>query len=382
MLFRRSTMSQFAFWNRLTALVRKEIKQLIRDKSSLAIGLVLPIILILLFGYGLSFDLSQARVGVVVDQSSPQVNQALAGLSGSRYLTSQQFYNLPEAEQAIRDGKIDAILHFPSDFASQAQRGTAKVQLLLNGTSTTIATALEGYVAGALTTAPSIQVDRSPTLASSSTVIIEQRIWFNESSNSTWFLVPGLMVLILTLIGAFLTGLLIARERERGTLEALFVTPVRPFEIVLAKLIPYVVVGMIDIIICIVAAHYIFAVPMRGSLFSILSASFLYLIVSLLLGLTISGFAQSQFQASQIALLASFMPALMLSGFVFDTRNLPLVVQIVSQLLPATHFMTLIKTLFMGGDDWKLWFKECGILLGYIIILICAVNYSLRKRLR
>lgn len=382
MLFRRSTMSQFAFWNRLTALVRKETKQLIRDKSSLAIGLVLPIILILLFGYGLSFDLSQARVGVVVDQSSPQVNQALAGLSGSRYLTSQQFYNLPEAEQAIRDGEIDVILHFPSDFSSQAQQGNAKAQLLLNGTSTTIATALEGYVAGALTTVPSIQVDRSPILATSSAVNIEQRIWFNESSNSTWFLVPGLMVLILTLIGAFLTGLLIARERERGTLEALFVTPVRPFEIVLAKLIPYVVVGMIDIIICIVAAHYIFAVPMRGSLFSILSASFLYLIVSLLMGLTISGFAQSQFQASQIALLASFMPALMLSGFVFDTRNLPLVVQIVSQLLPATHFMTLIKTLFMGGDDWKLWFKECGILLGYIIILICAVNYSLRKRLR
>lgn len=372
----------FGFWNRLTALVRKETKQLIRDKSSLGIGLVLPVILILLFGYGLSFDLNQARVGVVVDQSSPQINQALAGLNGSRYLTSQKFHNLPEAEQAIRDDKIDAILHFPSDFASQAQQGNAKVQLLLNGTSTTIAAVLEGYVAGALATAPSIQFDRSPILATSSAVNIEQRIWFNESGNSTWFLVPGLMVLILTLIGAFLTGLLIARERERGTLEALFVTPVRPFEIVLAKLIPYVVVGMIDIMICLVAAYFIFEVPMRGSLFSILSASFLYLIVSLLLGLTISGFAQSQFQASQIALLASFMPALMLSGFVFDTRNLPLVVQIISQLLPATHFMILIKTLFMGGDDWKLWFKECGFLLGYIVVLICAVNVSLKKRLR
>ncbi|MFY0054967.1 ABC transporter permease [Acinetobacter baumannii] len=372
----------FAFWNRLKALVRKETKQLLRDKSSLGIGLVLPVILILLFGYGLSFDLNQARVGVVVDQSSLQVNQVLAGLNGSRYLTSLEFHNLPEAEQAIRNGKIDAILHLPSDFASQAQQGNAKVQLLLNGRSTTIATALEGYVSGALATAPSIQIDRSPILASASAVKIEQRIWFNESGNSTWFLVPGLMVLILTLIGAFLTGLLIARERERGTLEALFVTPVRPFEIVLAKLIPYVVVGMIDIVICIVAAHFIFEVPMRSSLFSILSASFLYLIVSLLLGLTISGFAQSQFQASQIALLASFMPALMLSGFVFDTRNLPLVVQIISQLLPATHFMVLIKTLFMGGDDWRLWFKECGILLGYIVVLICAVNFSLKKRLR
>lgn len=372
----------FAFWSRLKALVRKETKQLLRDKSSLGIGLVLPVILILLFGYGLSFDLNQAQVGVVVDQSSPQVNQVLAGLNGSRYLTSLEFHNLPEAKQAIRNGKIDAILHLPSDFASQAQQGNAKVQLLLNGRSTTIATALEGYVAGALATAPSIQIDRSLILASASAVKIEQRIWFNESGNSTWFLVPGLMVLILTLIGAFLTGLLIARERERGTLEALFVTPVRPFEIVLAKLIPYVVVGMIDIVICIVAAHFIFEVPMRGSLFSILSASFLYLIVSLLLGLTISGFAQSQFQASQIALLASFMPALMLSGFVFDTRNLPLVVQIISQLLPATHFMVLIKTLFMGGDDWRLWFKECGILLGYIVVLICAVNFSLKKRLR
>lgn len=381
MRVRRPTMS-FAFWSRLKALVRKETKQLLRDKSSLGIGLVLPVILILLFGYGLSFDLNQARVGVVVDQSSPQVNQFLAGLNGSRYLTSLEFRNLPEAEQAIRNGKIDAILHFPSDFANQAQQGNAKVQLLLNGRSTTIATALEGYVAGALATAPSIQIDRSLILASASAVKIEQRIWFNESGNSTWFLVPGLMVLILTLIGAFLTGLLIARERERGTLEALFVTPVRPFEIVLAKLIPYVVVGMIDIVICIVAAHFIFEVPMRGSLFSILFASFLYLIVSLLLGLTISGFAQSQFQASQIDLLASFMPALMLSGFVFDTRNLPLVVQIISQLLPATHFMVLIKTLFMGGDDWRLWFKECGILLGYIVVLICAVNFSLKKRLR
>ena len=164
------------FWNRLIALVRKETKQLIRDKSSLGIGLVLPVILILLFGYGLSFDLNQARVGVVVDQSSPQIHQALAGLNGSRYLTSQEFHNLPEAEQAIRDGEIDAILHFPSDFATQAQQGNAKIQLLLNGTSTTIATALEGYVAGALATAPSIQVDRGQILATSSAVNIEQRI--------------------------------------------------------------------------------------------------------------------------------------------------------------------------------------------------------------
>ena len=188
-------------------------------------------------------------------------------------------------------------------------------------------------------------------------------------------------MLILTLIGAFLTALLIARERERGTLEALFVTPVRPLEIVLAKLIPYIMIGMIDIVICLIATHFLFEVPMRASLLSIISASFLYLLVSLLMGLTISGFAQNQFKASQIALLASFMPALMLSGFVFDTRNIPFVVQIISQILPATHFMSLIKTLFLGGDNWALWLKECSVLMLYVVIFTVASCMSLRKRL-
>ena len=158
-------------------------------------------------------------------------------------------------------------------------------------------------------------------------------------------------------------------------------TPVRPLEIVLSKLIPYIVIGMIDIVMCLLAASLIFDVPIRGSLLSIMSASFLYLLVSLLLGLTISGFSSSQFQASQIALLVSFMPAMMLSGFVFDTRNLPWLVQTISQILPATHFMSLIKTLFLGGDDWGLWLKECGILMVYVVILMTASCRSLKKRL-
>ncbi|MEG2444264.1 MAG: ABC transporter permease subunit, partial [Acinetobacter sp.] len=223
--------------------------------------------------------------------------------------------------------------------------------------------------------------DRTNAASVGGIITVEQRMWFNESANSTWFLVPGLIVLILTLVGAFLTGLLIARERERGTLEALYVTPVRPLEIVLSKLAPYIVIGMIDIVMCLVAAHVLFDVPIRASLLSVMSASFLYLMVSLLLGLMISGLSKSQFQASQMALLASFMPALMLSGFVFDTRNLPLIVQIISNVLPATHYMTLIKTLLLGGDDWSLWFKECGILLIYIVLFTVMTARTLKKRL-
>ncbi len=370
-----------AFFNRLSALTIKESNQLLRDKSSLAIGLILPIILILLFGYGLSFDLSHGRVGVVVQHSSPQSQQLISGLNGTTYLDIQQYHSFVQAEQAMGKAEIDAIVNLPTDFAEQSAKGTATIQVISNGRSISIASALQGYISGALATTQAIQADRQQIAPSSGVITVEQRMWFNESANSTWFIVPGLIVLILTLIGAFLTALLIARERERGTLEALFVTPVRPLEIVLAKLIPYIVIGMIDIVICLIATHFLFEVPMRASLLSIISASFLYLLVSLLMGLTISGFAQNQFKASQIALLASFMPALMLSGFVFDTRNIPFVVQIISQILPATHFMSLIKTLFLGGDNWALWLKECSVLMLYVVIFTVASCMSLKKRL-
>ena len=373
---------QSSFLIRLKALIHKEAIQLLRAKSSLAIGLLLPIILILLFGYGLSFDLSNGRVAVVIEQPSPQTQQIVAGMQGSPYLTVQQFYALPDAITAIKNDEVDAILVIPANFEAEQLQGRGKLQLLSNGRSTSVASSMQSYVSGAISNTLNLQVERQNSTATQATVSIEQRMWFNESANSTWFLVPGLIVLVLTLIGAFLTGLLIAREREQGTLEALFVTPVRPLELVIAKLTPYLVIGLIDIVVCLIASSLLFEVPMRSSMLSILSACFLYLLVSLLLGLTISGFAQNQFQASQIALLASFMPAMMLSGFVFDIRNLPFVIQIVSQILPATHFMSLIKTLFLGGDDWKLWFKECSILMLYVIVLMFAACKSLKKQLR
>mgnify|MGYP000461555208 CR=1 FL=1 len=258
---------------RLIALTRKESHQLMRDKSSLAIGLILPIILILLFGYGLSFDLSNGRVGVVVQNMTPQSNQFITGLNGTPYITATVYQNFHQAEQAIRQAEIDAIVVLPSNFAEQSANNNAHVQIISNGRSTSMASALQGYVIGALTTAQRIQADRSHMNLSNGIIVVEQRMWFNESANSTWFLVPGLIVLVLTLIGAFLTGLLIARERERGTLEALFVTPVRPLEIVLAKLIPYIVIGMVDIVMCLFAASLVFDVPIRGSLLSIISVA-------------------------------------------------------------------------------------------------------------
>lgn len=370
------------FVNRLISLTRKETRQLVRDKSNLAVGFLLPIVLILLFGYGVSFDLTNARVAVVQEQNTLQSQQVINALQGSRYLTVQEYPDLMAAQKALQQSKTDAIVRIPSDYAEGVVSGGGKLQILLSGAVTSVASAAQEYITGALGVQAAVESDRQRSGSATGSVSVEQRMWFNESSNSTWFIVPGIIVLILTLIGAFLTGLLIARERERGTLEALFVTPVRPLELVLAKLAPYMAIGAVDLAMCLIAAHYLFEVPVRGSLIAIVTASMLYLLVALGLGLAISGFAPSQFMASQVALIASFMPAMMLSGFVFDIRNLPVVIQVVSQILPATHFMSLIKTLFLGGDDWPLFFRQCGVLLLYAVILINASRLSLRKRLR
>lgn len=375
-------MSASGFTTRLVALIRKETRQMLRDRSNLVVGLVLPVGLILLFGFGISFDVKNVPVAVVMEDTSPAARDAVAGLQGSSYIDPTWMSSMAEAEAAIRSGEMSAILRVPVDFSRNLAAGDARLQLLLNGIDSTTASTIEAFISGAIAVPVQQAADRAgnkpPGIGS---VALVQRVWFNEAGESTWFLVPGLIVLVMTLIGAFLTSLLIAREWERGTLESLFVTPVRPLELVLAKLAPYLAVGAIDLVMCLLAAKYLFDVPVRGSLPVIIVSSLLYLLVSLSLGLYISGVTRTQFAASQMALLTSFLPAMMLSGFVFDLRNVPVAIWAISQLLPATHFMGLIKTLFMAGDNWPEVFRACSILGVYAAVLIVLTRRTLRKRL-
>ncbi|OZI54039.1 ABC transporter permease [Bordetella genomosp. 4] len=370
------------FYRRFLALLRKEVRQVLRDKSNLAVGLLLPVALILLFGYGLSFDVKHAPLAVVMEDQSPTAREAVDGLRGSDYLAPVFVSNMSEAQRMMRSGSVDGILRVPMDFSRRLNHGDARLQLILNGVDSSSASTIEGYVNGAIGLWAQRQADRSGNKPpASGSVEVVQRMWFNEAGESRWYLVPGLIVLVLTLVGAFLTSLLIAREWERGTLESLFVTPVRPLEIVLSKIAPYLVIGAIDLLMCLLASHFLFHVPVRGSLAIIVMVSMLYLVVSLLLGLFISAVVRNQFQASQVALLASFMPALMLSGFVFDLRNTPVFIQVISQVLPATHFMALIKTLFLAGNHWPTIMWSVGILTLYAVVLTVATRAQLRKTL-
>lgn len=375
-------MSRSGFAQRMLALMRKETRQMLRDRSNLAVGLLLPVALILLFGYGLSFDVSHSPIGVVMEDSSPAARDIYAGFQGSPYLAPVWLGSMQDARRRMRAGDLDGIVRVPVDFSRRLAAGNAKIQLILDGVNSTTASTVEGYVGGALATQALKSADRNGGQAGEGGgIVVQQRMWFNEAGISTWYLVPGLVVLIMTLTGAFLTSLLVAREWERGTLESLFATPVRPIELVFSKLVPYLAVGIVDLAMCLLAARWLFDVPIRGSLFVIIGASVLYLIVSLSMGLLISGVTRNQFQASQMALLTSFMPAMMLSGFVFDLRNVPAAIRGVGEVLPATHFMNLVKTLFLAGDNWPMVARECGILALYAVLLILATRRTLRKTL-
>ncbi len=380
-------MSPSGFGRRLAALSRKEFRQLLRDRSNLALGIGLPIVLILIFGYGISLDVRDVPVAEVLEDASPGARDVLAGLALSPYLTPVEFHSMVDANAAMLRHDVDAILRVPGDFSSRLAAGHASVQLIVHGGDAATARAIEGYVAGALAQWSVRAADRQRSAGGRADVmpvgaiVIEPRLWFNAANTSTWYLVPGLIVLIMTLVGAFLTSLVVAREWERGTLEALFVTPVRPTEILLAKVAPYFVVGMIGFALCLAAARLLFGVPLYGSMTVLLASSVLYMIVALGMGILISSATKNQFLASQVALLTSFMPAMMLSGFLFDLRNVPWPIRIVGEALPATHFMELIKSLFLAGNVWPLIAKDCAILLAYAIGFLALARAITRKRL-
>ena len=372
---------------RLRALVRKEMRQLLRDRSNLMLGIVLPGLLTLLFGYGLSMDVQHAPVAVVLEDLSPTARDATSGLALSRYLAPRYVSSMHDAEALMRDGAVMAIVRIPGDFSARLAAGDGVVQLILHGTDAASARAVQGYVAGAFAQVAQRRADamaqggeRAPPAAVGA-LQLQPRLWFNSANTSTWYLVPGLIVIIITLVGAFLTSLVVAREWERGTLEALFVTPARPAEILFAKLVPYFAVGMLGFLMCLAAARGLFGVPLQGSLALLVAVSVLYLLVALGIGLLISSVTRNQFVASQVALLTSFLPALMLSGMLFDLRNVPALVRFIGQLLPATHFMTAVKTLFLAGNVPALVLPNAALLVLYALFFFGAALAVTRKRL-
>jgi ABC-2 type transport system permease protein len=365
---------------RAGCLIRKETRQIVRDPSSIAIGIVLPVVLILLFGYGVSLDVTEVPIALVVEDPSPAATELAASFQLSHYFDVQLMTSMPLAQQLMLARKIDGIVRIRPDFSRAVSRGDAEVQVLVHGVDANHARIVQSYAKGAIgqwasrRTAQGINVSSGP-------VTVQGRMWFNEANESRYFLIPGLIVLVMTLIGALLTALVMAREWERGTLEALFVTPVRTEEILLGKTVPYFVLGLIGLILCLLAAKFLFHVPFRGSLVVLTGASMLYLLVALAIGLLISSAFKSQFVASQITILVTFLPAVMLSGFLFDLSSMPAVVRLITYVLPARYYVALLQTIFLAGDIWAVILPNMAVLAGMATILLGLTKRATRKSL-
>lgn len=366
---------------RLEALVVKEVHQILRDPSSIAIGIVLPLILILLFGYGLSLDPRNVPIALVIDEPSPQATELAARFALSTYFRPERAASMPAAERLLIEQRVDGILRLPSDFARRLTQGNATVQLLVSGGDANRARIIQSYVEGALGIWSGHMQAQGQGVSAAGPVALETRIWFNEANDSRYFLVPGLIVLVMTLIGALLTAMVMAREYERGTLESLLVTPVRIDEILLGKTLPYFVLGLGGLVLCVLSARLLFQVPLRGSLLILLAASMLYVLVALGIGLLISTWVKSQLVASQLAMLVTFMPAFMLSGLLFDLRSMPPVVRGITYLLPARYYVALLQTLFLAGDVWAVIVPNTLVLLAMAGALAAASRAVMRKRL-
>ena len=366
---------------RILALVKKETRQMIRDPATIAVGIVLPVILILLFGFGLSLDVRDVPLAVVLEDSSAPAENLLGALALSRYFRPQVVYSPQAADRLMMSGSVDGILTIPPDFARRFTAGAARVQLAVHGSDANRARIIESYVAGAVAAWSARQSADEGTRVAGGPVNIQTRMWFNAANDSHYFLVPGLIVLVMTLIGAFLTAMVVAREWERGTFEALFVTPVRSGEILLGKTIPYFALGVLGLILCVVSGKFLFHVPIMGSLVVLLGASMLYVLVALGVGLLISSYFKNQLVASQLTMLATFMPALMLSGFLFDLRSMPAVIRAITYLLPARYYVALLQTTFLAGDIWPVILPNAAVLAAMLALLGYASRAVTHKRL-
>jgi drug efflux transport system permease protein len=374
-------------FTRFLAVAKKEIVQVLRDARSLIIVLIMPVILVLLFGYGVNLDLKHLPIYVYDRDGSQQSQDLLKRFQASDYFEIVRVVNnYSELTRAIDDGRAKMGIVIPWDFSQRLHDGRpAQVQALVDGTDDNTANVLIGYAQAVVQGYSSdIQLDwlrDRGQIAQPTPVRVETRTWYNEDLESSAFIVPGVLALVMSVIGAFLTSLTIAREWERGTMEQLISTPVTPLEIMLGKLVPYFAIGMIDVIVCALIALYWFHVPFRGSFLTLLISSAMFMIVVLSMGFFISVIAKNQLAASQIALLATFLPAFLLSGFLYAIEQMPVVLQWITRILPARYYVSLLKKIFLKGSPPALLYADLVPLAIFTLMLALLATHSFHKRL-
>lgn len=368
--------------SRVIALTKKEFIQIVRDSSSILIAVVLPLILLFIYGVGITLDISNLKVGVVMEDSSPLVQSFVEALKESKYFniyverTQEPFY------KKLQEGAIHGFVVIPADFSRNVLQpgGQALIQVIADGSMPNTASFVQNYIRGAWINWSLIE-DINLGTQKKPKIKVEPRFWYNEELESHNFLVPGSIAIIMTLIGTLLTSVIVSREWERGTMESLLATQATIGEIIISKLIPNFCLGMMSLFFCTFIAVVFYEVPFRGSWWLLVLVSAVFLISALGIGLFISTVARNQFTASQMSIVASYLPAFMLSGFIFEISSMPAIIRYITYLIPARYYVTTLQTLFLVGDVRSLIAYNLVALMIFALVVFSVTIKISRKRL-
>ncbi|HHR6138178.1 TPA: ABC transporter permease [Providencia alcalifaciens] len=376
-----TTASGFS-WRRLKALCWKESKQIVRDPSSALIAIVIPLMLLFIFGYGINLDSSKLRVGILMDQQSQPARELVDTFTGSPFIDATISDNRNLLINKMQAGEIRGIVVIPVNFAEQLLRpdGHAAIQVITDGSEPNTANFVQAYTKGVWHTWL-IQQGENQGYPTDPLVELNMRYWFNEAALSQHFIIPGAISIIMTVVGAILTSLVIAREWERGTMEALLSTQITRTELLLSKLLPYQLLGSFVMVLCMLVTTLILDIPYRGSLLILFVITSLYLATALGMGLLISTITRNQFNAAMVALNAAFLPAIMLSGFIFEIDSMPVFIQVVTYFIPARYFVSSLQTLFLAGDIYLVLLTDFLLLIASAILFIGLTALKTRRRL-
>jgi ABC-2 type transport system permease protein len=371
-----------AFRRRLFALCRKETYQILRDPSSNIIAFALPIVMLLIFGYGINLDSSGLRVGLVLEDTGPEARLFAASLYGSPYLRITSSMSRTEMGRELILGRVRGFVVIPQDFSDKLKRpgDMAPIQIITDGAEPNTANFVQNYVLSAWESWLQERAAERGEIAPA-VITLEPRFWFNPTAESRNYLIPGSITVIMTVIGALLTSLVVAREWERGTMEALLASPITRTEFLLSKLLPYYALGIASLFICLTVSVFFLRVPFRGSVLALWMIGSLFLGSALGLGLLLSSATRNQFNAAQAALNAAFLPALILSGFIYEIRSMPVVIRAVTYLIPARYFVTAMQTLFQAGNVWDVLLRNMAFLTIASVFFIGLTALKTRRHL-
>ncbi|MBB5350991.1 ABC-2 type transport system permease protein [Haloferula luteola] len=369
-------------FRRLRALCWKETLQIFRDPSSNLIAFILPLAMMVIFGFGLNLDSSRLHLGLLNESPGTAAHGLAAAFVDSPSFDVEVFTDRNAMDQALTDSAIRGYVVIPADFDRLlvTAGNTAPLQVVADGSEPNTARFVDAYSNGIWNSwLVSYYEDRGLTLPEE--VQVEPRYWFNPSTRSRNFLIPGSVTVIMTVVGALLTSLVVAREWERGTMEALLASPVTRSELLLSKIIPYYGLGMVSLLLCVSAARWMLGVPFRGSLPALLLVGSFFLLSVLGIGLLLSTVTRNQFNAAQAALNAAFLPATMLSGFIYEISSMPPLLRGITHLIPARYFVSSIQTLFLAGDLWNVLLPDLLFLMAASAFFLGLTARSTRRRM-